>query len=526
MLSSFVGEFLVLVGAFDYAIAAGVTAAIGVVLAAAYMLWMYQRVVLGRLRNSALSSITDMNRVEGAGLCRPRRARALDRHLSGHLRGHDHRRHRRVGELAPWAKVQASDLTWILPEIIVAGSGMLLLLWTALLRTDDRWWAVSLALGANAAAGIVMALRQPIDGGALEVFSGQLVIDGFSTFFRALFLVVGSLAVITVAQRFERVPFTETAATLQFSLSGMLLMAGAVDWVTAFIALELMAVPVYVLTAMTRFRRESVEAAMKYLVLGAFANRGADLRHRLDLRPHRHDVFPRACRSHHGCWRQSVDAVRDGSHRGRLRFQGSRGAVPRLDAGCLSGRAPRPSRRSFQWDQRLPPLLCWRASSGSGFGFEGAATGTEPSGGAQHRPGYRDYCQRHDGGRKPLRPSRNRTSNACSDTRASRTTGYMLVGLAAVTRVEADTGIASFDFVGLPAVLFYGFVYAFMNFGAFAVAHNRGVPDRQQQHLRVPRLDSALAASRGCDGDIHARVNRHSAAIRILRQALHSSGGG
>ena len=140
-------------------------------------------------------------------------------------------------------EVNAADLTWILPEIIVAGSAMMLLLWTAILRNDDRWWSVSIALGANITAGIVMALRQPIDGGALEIFSGQLVIDGFSTFFRALFLVVGSLAVLTVAQRFERVPFTETAATLQFSLSGMLLMAGAVDWVTAFIALELMAVP-------------------------------------------------------------------------------------------------------------------------------------------------------------------------------------------------------------------------------------------------------------------------------------------
>ncbi|MCY4111827.1 MAG: hypothetical protein OXF96_07800, partial [Chloroflexi bacterium] len=80
-------------------------------------------------------------------------------------------------------EVNAADLTWILPEIIVAGSAMLLLLWTAILRNDDRWWSVSIALGANATAGIVMALRQPIDGGAREIFSGQLVIDGFSTFF-------------------------------------------------------------------------------------------------------------------------------------------------------------------------------------------------------------------------------------------------------------------------------------------------------------------------------------------------------
>jgi len=66
MLSSFVGEFLVLVGAFDYSIGVGITAAIGLVLAAAYMLWMYQRVVLGQMRNTSLTDITDLNRVEGA----------------------------------------------------------------------------------------------------------------------------------------------------------------------------------------------------------------------------------------------------------------------------------------------------------------------------------------------------------------------------------------------------------------------------------------------------------------------------
>ena len=45
-------------------------------------------------------------------------------------------------------------------------------------------------------------------------------------------------------------------------------------------------------------------------------------------------------------------------------------------------------------------------------------------------------------------------------------TGYMLVGLAAV--VQSGDGVS---LIGLPSVLFYGFVYALMNFGAFAVAH-------------------------------------------------------
>ena len=66
LLSGFVGEFLILVGAFEVSIAIGALAAIGVILAAAYMLWMYQRVALGHLRNRALEGLPDVNRVEAA----------------------------------------------------------------------------------------------------------------------------------------------------------------------------------------------------------------------------------------------------------------------------------------------------------------------------------------------------------------------------------------------------------------------------------------------------------------------------
>jgi NADH-quinone oxidoreductase subunit M len=64
MLSGFVGEFLVLLGAFSVATGVGVAATIGVVLAAAYMLWMYQRVMFGQIRTQALATLTDVNRVE------------------------------------------------------------------------------------------------------------------------------------------------------------------------------------------------------------------------------------------------------------------------------------------------------------------------------------------------------------------------------------------------------------------------------------------------------------------------------
>jgi len=62
--SGFVGEFLVLVGIFQKNILIAVLASLGVILAAAYMLWLYRRVVFGRLVNSEIKKMPDLNKTE------------------------------------------------------------------------------------------------------------------------------------------------------------------------------------------------------------------------------------------------------------------------------------------------------------------------------------------------------------------------------------------------------------------------------------------------------------------------------
>ncbi|MCR9069297.1 MAG: NADH-quinone oxidoreductase subunit M [Rhodobacteraceae bacterium] len=64
--SGFVGEFLTLVGVFQVSTWIGVLAATGVILSAAYALWLYRRVVFGDLIKESLKSITDMDRREKA----------------------------------------------------------------------------------------------------------------------------------------------------------------------------------------------------------------------------------------------------------------------------------------------------------------------------------------------------------------------------------------------------------------------------------------------------------------------------
>jgi NADH-quinone oxidoreductase subunit M len=66
-LSGFVGEFLVLVGSFDYSPAVGAIATLCMILAAGYLLWMFQRIAFGELSDFLKGlghHLTDMTPVE------------------------------------------------------------------------------------------------------------------------------------------------------------------------------------------------------------------------------------------------------------------------------------------------------------------------------------------------------------------------------------------------------------------------------------------------------------------------------
>ena len=62
--SGFVGEFLILIGAFRDNFIVAAVASLGVILGAAYMLWLYKRVIFGELKNKQLLNIDELNKSE------------------------------------------------------------------------------------------------------------------------------------------------------------------------------------------------------------------------------------------------------------------------------------------------------------------------------------------------------------------------------------------------------------------------------------------------------------------------------
>ena len=158
----------------------------------------------------------------------------------------------------------------ILPmTVLIAWSCILLLVDLFIPKGRKGWTALLAALGLLVCLGLTISQAGWVSSG----FNGMVIHDGFSFFLNILFLGSG-LAGIAVAFDYLRrmdIERGEYYILLLFSISGMMLMSQANDLIVVFLALELLSIPLYILSGFARPRVESEEAALKYFLMGAFA---------------------------------------------------------------------------------------------------------------------------------------------------------------------------------------------------------------------------------------------------------------
>jgi NADH-quinone oxidoreductase subunit N len=167
--------------------------------------------------------------------------------------------------------VPSALLFALLPDLIIMGGAMVLLLWGVWRPEGAPARPVGVgAIGvclAGLAAIAWMALRGVTAG------PGPIAIDNFRWAADAVIL-VGTMLSLALADDYGRgaepVQVESHALTL-LAASGMMLLAGARDLILVFLGIELMSVAVYVLAGINRRSARSAEAALKYFLLGAFS---------------------------------------------------------------------------------------------------------------------------------------------------------------------------------------------------------------------------------------------------------------
>jgi NADH-quinone oxidoreductase subunit N len=162
------------------------------------------------------------------------------------------------------------DFATIVPVLIVTLSACAVLLAESFRRANDR-----MPHGLFGAIGLGGAIYTSIQQWGLDRTGfGVIVADDYALFFNVALCGMGLLTILLSSGTAERdkLPLGEYHALMLFSIAGMMLMGATRDLLVVFIALEIMSLGVYVLTAIKRTSEAGAEAGFKYFVLGGFSS--------------------------------------------------------------------------------------------------------------------------------------------------------------------------------------------------------------------------------------------------------------
>ncbi len=172
--------------------------------------------------------------------------------------------------------VQPHDVKMIKPQLMLAMFGLAILITDFWVEEGDKWFNGLLALMGVFFSGVTL-FRMHLDLGSADDavgFQNTLLIDHFAMFFSILFLAVTAL-IILLSMKYlevEEENHGEFYALMLFATIGMMFMVEGLDIIVQFLGLETMAISFYIMVGFLRRERRSNEAALKYLLLGAFSS--------------------------------------------------------------------------------------------------------------------------------------------------------------------------------------------------------------------------------------------------------------
>jgi NADH-quinone oxidoreductase subunit N len=157
-------------------------------------------------------------------------------------------------------------------EIAVGLTGLAVLLADLWLPAERRR---SLGYTAAAVLGLILLASLRLDGSIPQFAFGQMyVLDGLALFFKRFFLLAAIGVLLMAAESAGRNEggIAEYYSLTLFALLGMMFSASANDFSLLFVSVELITVTFYVLVSFERRRLPSLEAGVKYLILGALSS--------------------------------------------------------------------------------------------------------------------------------------------------------------------------------------------------------------------------------------------------------------
>src|SRR5665811_2104532 len=163
------------------------------------------------------------------------------------------------------------DVLAIMPELMLIVTAVVILLVDPMLPENGRRGISWLGIFACLTAAFSTWFARDDE---FTAFSHGIALDKYSVFFKILLLGVAAMAMLISEKHLHRNQrlLGDYYALILFTTVGMIVMAEAIDLITFFVGLELMALSSYLLAGFFRDDERSIEAAMKYFLTGAFAS--------------------------------------------------------------------------------------------------------------------------------------------------------------------------------------------------------------------------------------------------------------
>ena len=168
------------------------------------------------------------------------------------------------------------DGATILPEIELVLFGLGILVIDFWIEEKEKYLNAGMALAGTLFSAFTLWRLRGVAAarGEFGGFHQSVIVDPFFLFFATLFLAATALVILLSVKylEIEREQEGEYYALLLLSCVGMMFMASGTDLIVLFLGLETMALSFYVLTGFLRREKRSNEAALKYVLLGAFSS--------------------------------------------------------------------------------------------------------------------------------------------------------------------------------------------------------------------------------------------------------------
>ena len=162
-----------------------------------------------------------------------------------------------------------NSLSFYLPELIIIVTILLLIVFDLVPSTKPYTFSLSICSIILSAIFLMFSY-----GETQSLFMGMIAIDPFSHYFKFIFLFT-ALSIILVS-RYDKLLdknySAEYRSLLLIVVLGLFLMSSSINLLMIYLSVELVSIPSYILAGMLKNDKESNEASLKYVIFGSFAS--------------------------------------------------------------------------------------------------------------------------------------------------------------------------------------------------------------------------------------------------------------